>query len=238
MSYLNWNDVSNGIVPDLDAQDRAVIDSTKYGTKQGIGERPALILVDFQNAYLGLDRPILDQLDSYSSGGGEGAWAALRTMLPVLAVARTSGIPVVLSRIAYPRDAEHDNGFVKKRGSSPHFIEGSDGARFAEELHPAHNDVLVTKQAASCFQGTSLHDDLAALGVDSIIVAGLSTSGCVRATVVDGAALGYRCAVVVDGTADRIQLSRRIALFDIWMKYGDLVTADAAVHLIESQKEK
>ncbi|WP_167133086.1 cysteine hydrolase family protein [Paramicrobacterium chengjingii] len=238
MSYLDWNAVHDTLVPDLDAQDRGVIESTKYGSTQGIGERPALILVDFQSAYLGLDHPILDQLDTYSSGGGEGAWAALRRTLPVLATARGAGVPVVLSRIAYPRTAEGDNGFVKKRGASPHFIEGSDGTRYADELQPEHGDILVTKRAASCFQGTSLHDALSALGVDSILVAGLSTSGCVRATVVDGAALGYRCSVIVDGTADRIQLSRRVALFDIWMKYGDLVMADAAAQLMEAQKEK
>jgi maleamate amidohydrolase len=105
-------------------------------------------------------------------------------------------------------------------------------------LIPRDDELIVTKQGASAFFQTGLHEYLQARDVDTLLIAGLSTSGCVRATVVDGAAYGYRVAVIVDAVADRIQLSHRVTLLDIWMKYGDLMSADQAhVALSESPQD-
>lgn len=213
-------------------QDRAVIERTAYGSERPLGSRPALILVDFQPAYLGDDVAILDQLVEHPAAGGKGAWDALRASLPVLATARQSGIPVVLSRIAYPAGQESENSFARKRGAAADFIDGSIGSQFAEQLEPTVEDILIRKEAASCFHETDLIDVLRQLNIDTVLIAGLSTSGCVRATAVDAAGFGLSVAVISDGCADRIQLSHRVALFDIWMKYGEVLGSLDAIDYI------
>lgn len=218
----------------LSSQDREVIARTAYGQFQGWGERPALVLVDFQYAYLGLDEPILDQLDKWPTAGGDGAWRALRTVLPVVATARSAGVPVICSRIGYPPEEALTNPFSTKRGAGGLFVLGGEGTELPEELRLREGEILLTKTGASAFYGTDLEQVLARKGVDTLLVAGVSTSGCIRATVVDSAARGFRTIVIADGVADRIELSHCVTLFDIWMKYGDLVTAAEAVDHLAS----
>jgi maleamate amidohydrolase len=204
----------------LTPQDLEVITLAGYGKDVSLGERPVLILVDFQHAYLGDDRPILEQLGSWPSAGGAGAWRALRAALPLLHAARSASLPIVFSRIAYPAAQEQSNPFVSKRGNSNGFIIGQKGAELAEELRPEASEYLLTKTAASVFYETALDEIIAKHSADSVVVCGLSTSGCVRATVVDAAARGLRVAVAADASADRITASHELALFDIWLKYG------------------
>lgn len=226
---LSWQHVRHDLVPELSDDDRAVIERTSYGTPRGLGNRPALILVDFQYAYLGADVPITEQLADHPAAGGANAWAALRRALPLLALARERKIPVVLSRIAYPAGREQSNTFAAKRGVPQNFIDGAPGAKLADELAPATDDIVLRKEAASCFHQTDLVDELRRLDVDTVVVGGLSTSGCVRATVVDAAGYGLRAAALSDACADRIDLSHRVALFDVWMKYGDVVSTSEAI---------
>jgi maleamate amidohydrolase len=210
----------------LSEQDLAVITAAGYGKDVPLGEQPMLILVDFQHAYLGEDRPILEQLPAWPSAGGAGAWQALRTALPMIDAARAASIPIAFSRIAYPAQQQGSNPFVAKRGNGGGFIIGQKGAELADELHPQPNEYRVTKTAASVFYGTNLDEIIRKHAVDSMIVCGLSTSGCVRATVVDAAARGLRVAVAADASADRIAASHELALFDIWLKYGAVRTAE------------
>jgi nicotinamidase-related amidase len=231
---LTWDDITTDLLPELPPDDRSVVELTAYGTSRPLGRRPALILVDFQHAYLGADRPIVDQLAEHPAAGGAGAWQAMRNSLPLLAAARRAGIPVVLSRIAYDASEVESNTFARKRGASGEFLDGGHGATLAEELAPRPGDLLLRKEAASCFHRTDLKERLDELGVDTVIVGGLSTSGCVRATVVDAAGYGLSVAVLQDASADRIQLSHRVALFDIWMKYGEVIdVADALAYLAD-----
>ncbi|MFD9950585.1 isochorismatase family protein [Nonomuraea sp. NPDC059023] len=229
---LNWNAVTDDLLPELTASDRVVVESTGYGTPRALGTQPALILVDFQYAYLGDDVSLLDQLARNPSAGGAKAWRAMRASLPLLRMARHQRVPVVLSRIAYAPGTEQDNTFAAKRGNAAAFVDGAPGTQLAAELEAGPADILLRKEAASCFHQTNLHERLSAHGVDTVIIGGLSTSGCVRATAVDAAGYGYRVAVLRDATADRIDLSQRVTLFDIWLKYGDVIdTREAQEHL-------
>ena len=223
------------VVSVLDEQDAAVVRRAGYGRQQTLVGNPALVLVDFQYAYLGEDVPILDQLDRWPTGGGQTAWAALRRALPVLALARLCSLPVVLTRIAYGRESSQSDPFAPKRGSQRYLTDGNKGAELAAELKPCDKDHLVVKQAASAFLGTDLDDYLAEVNPGYLLLGGLSTSGCVRATAVDAAARGYRVAVIADATADRIRLSHRVALLDMWMKYASIVDADEARRLLENE---
>lgn len=220
-SYVDW-------VPDLPDTDRSVIERTSYGTPADMGRRPVLVLVDFQAAYLGDDLPILQQIERFPSGGGDAAWEALRNSLPVLEAARKNDVPIIFTVVSHTAAAAHTNSFVRKRGNSDAFLEGSPGTKLAAELERRPNETLLTKGSASAFQGTGLYELLTEIGADSVVTCGLSTSGCVRATVVGAAGYGFPVSVVEDASADRISISHRVALFDIWLKYGNVVSSESA----------
>jgi nicotinamidase-related amidase len=105
-------------------------------------------------------------------------------------------------------------------------LDEDEGSRIVPSLAPLGDDVVVDKAYASAFWATPLLTYLVALHVDSVIVTGVSTSGCVRATAVDAASHGFSPAVVTDAVADRIQLSHAATLLDLWMKYADLMRSD------------
>lgn len=216
-------------LPELGADDREVLAHTSYGSVRGPGSSPALVLVDFQHAYLGRDVPILQQLDEYPAGGGARAWAAMRTAAAVYRSARARRLPVVFTRIEYEPGEAQESFFTAKRGAPDMLLRGGEGTRFCEELAPGDGDQVVVKKSASAFHGTGLAEHLDGLGVDTVLLAGLTTSGCVRATAVDAVSCGYRVGVIRDATADRIDLSHRVSLFDLWMKYADIVEASWVV---------
>lgn len=218
----------------LSPTDLQVVDRAGYGRTIEPGARPALIVVDFQYAYVGDDKPILDQIEEWPTAGGQGAWDALRRAMPVLEAARAAGAPIVFSRIGYDHDDTTTNTFASKRGSAVTFALGHRGTELVETLGRRDGEVLLTKTAASVFYGTQMDQFLEDRHVDTLLVCGLSTSGCVRATVVDGAARGYRMITVADCVADRIVASHETALFDIWLKYGSLLSSDAAVAYLSS----
>jgi maleamate amidohydrolase len=218
--------------PLLSDVDREVINRAGYGQPVGFGERPALVLIDFQHAYVGIDAPILEQIASWPTAGGAGAWRAVRAVQPVLAAARAAAVPVLFTRIAYTLDDV--SPFSSKRGAPDYFLLGHRGTEIVDELAPEAGETLVTKPAASAFYRTDFDERIRDLEVDSLVVAGLSTSGCVRSTVVDASARGYRVAVVADAVADRVELSHRVTLLDVWMKYGDLVSAVAVAAHFET----
>lgn len=218
----------------LTPTDMQVVGRAGYGRDIEAGRRPALVLVDFQYAYVGDDVAILDQLDRWPTAGGRPAWDALRKTLPVLEGARAAGIPILFSRIGYPPAAADASPFAAKRGSASAFVLGGRGCEVAEALHRLDSEFLITKTAASVFYETDVQRLLQRHEVDTLLVCGLSTSGCVRATVVDAAARGYRVITIADCVADRISSSHETALFDIWLKYGALTSAAAAVSYLST----
>ncbi len=217
----------------LDETDLAVVERAGYGRMIAPGERTALVLVDFQRAYVGEDVPILDQLEAWPSAGGAGAWTAARAAQPIIDGMREAGGLVVFSRVGYPAADALANPFAVKRGGGDAFVLGTPGTELV--LDRREEEPLITKTAASVFYGTAFDAILAERGIDTLLVCGLSTSGCVRATVVDGAARGYRVFVVADACADRIGASHEMALFDIWLKYGAVVSAAGA---LEQEKQQ
>ncbi len=215
----NWRDLIRG------EEEQAVV--SRYGRSIGLGRRPALLMVDFQRAYLGRDEPLLDQIDEYPASSGSRGWTAFRSAMTVLHAARSIAMPVFMTRVAFDPDTRKDVSFACKRTMPGSFAIGSNYTELPAELTVGDGEVLVDKSAASAFYGTPLDAFIAENAIDSLIVTGLSTSGCVRATVVDAAARGLRPTVVVDAVGDRLAISHTVALLDIWMKYGDLCTAAA-----------
>lgn len=198
-----------------------------WGNRIGFGQRPALVVIDFLKAYTIEGAPL------YAPGVVE---AVAQT--PVLiATARASGIPVIHTRILYLAENCADGGmWVKKSPVMTAMVEGNVLAEFCEGVEPAAGELVVVKQYASAFFGTSLASHLHAQGIDTVIMAGCSTSGCIRASAVDAVQHGFRAIVVRDCVGDRHPDPHNANLFDIDSKYGDVVSREEAITEIAKVK--
>jgi maleamate amidohydrolase len=180
----------------------------------GFGRRPALLVVDFIKAYTTPGSPL------YAPAVVE----AVRETAAVLALARAKGVPVFYTRVVYSRTGLDGGVFVRKVPLLRALVEGEPLAAIVDELPPAADDVVIVKQYASAFFGTALAPALTSLGVDTVILTGCSTSGCIRASAVDGMQYGFRVIVPRECVADRHPAPHEANLFDINAKYGDVVS--------------
>ena len=184
-----------------------------YGGKAGMGKRPALVLVDFVHGYFD------PECDLYS-----GVEDALASALRVREAAHEAGIPVVLTRVMYHPSALDGGRFYEKARPLRYFLEGSPMGAWPEGLEPHDSEIIVTKQYPSAFFGTSLASTLTAAGVDQVILTGLTTSGCVRASCVDSMSHGFITTVVREACGDRHADPHEANLFDMDAKYADVVS--------------
>jgi maleamate amidohydrolase len=189
-----------------------------FGQAIGRGKRPALLVVDFVNGFL----------DPAIFGGGNIVEAAERTK-PLLEAARSEGLPIVFTRIVYAEDGSDAGVWCEKAPRLRTLTESSSASQVVDFLAPRAGELVVRKTQASAFFGTDLSSYLTYKGVDSVIIAGCTTSGCVRATVVDAISYNFRPIVVSDCVGDRALAPHEANLFDIGQKYADLIERDGAV---------
>jgi maleamate amidohydrolase len=181
------------------------------------GERPALVIVDAAMAYLDKASPLY-----------AGVEAALASIERLVAVARTAQIPVVFTRVVYEPGGADGGLFYRKIPALRLFDAGSQLGEFPVGLQPAANDIVITKQFASSFFGTRLASILTALKVDTLLITGFSTSGCVRATALDALQSGFAPFVVRDACGDRHPAPHAANLFDMQAKYAEVIGEDQA----------
>ncbi|MFV8819314.1 isochorismatase family protein [Haliea sp. E17] len=193
-----------------------------YGNRIGFGKRPALVLIDFVEAYFDRD------CDLYADVEDE-----LASALRLVEVAREQGIPVVYTKVEYHPSGIDGGRFFQKALPLRHLVKGSPMGAWAKGLEPAENELVVTKQYPSAFFGTSLAATLTAQGIDSVILTGLTTSGCVRASCVDAMSNGFITIVVSDACGDRHQAPHEANLFDMNAKYADVVSEAEVVEYFE-----
>ncbi len=179
----------------------------------GFGRNPALLVVDFINAYTTEGAPLF----------APGVVDAVRESVPLLDAARQAGVPVIYTRVIYQAGGFDGGIFIEKVPLLKAMVEGEPLADIVPELPPAEGDVIINKQYASAFFGTSLGAMLTSHGIDTVIVTGCSTSGCIRATAVDGMQHGFRVVVPRECVGDRRPEPHEANLFDIDSKYGDVV---------------
>ena len=208
----------------------------RYGRPAANPRRVALLLIDFQDAYLGTDSDVLAQLGTHPAASGATGWAAFRNAQKVVSAYRTGSIPLVATRVGFDPTTSVDVSFARKRKLPGSFAVGSAYTRFPDDLELEDDDPVYTKPAASAFFGTDLDAFIAQHDIDTLILTGLSTSGCVRATAVDAAARGLNPVIVVDAVADRLAASHDVALIDMWMKYGDLTTTERICRYLEQSR--
>ena len=190
----------------------------------GFGKRAAILVVDFIRAYTTPGAPL------YAAAVVE----AVRQTVDVLAAARRKGVLVIYTRVIYNPSGIDGGIFVQKVPVLRTLVEGEPLAEIVPELPPARADVILNKQYASAFFGTSLAAMLTAQGVDTVIITGCSTSGCVRATAVDGMQHGFRVIVPRECVGDRRAEPHEANLFDIHSKYGDVISRAEALAWLEA----
>jgi nicotinamidase-related amidase len=207
--------------------------------RKGAGRRPVLLLVDLHRAAFGdQPLPLLEAVERWPASCGLAGWQALPAIQRLLAAARSAGIPVIhatgMSDFASWREGEPRGGTADRT----HDPEAAERHRqrydIIDDVAPIDGEVVIRKAAPSAFWGTPLVAHLNQVGADTIVIAGESTSGCVRATVVDGKSNRLRMVVVEDCVFDRHEASHAINLFDIDQKYGDVVPLAEALAYLDS----
>jgi maleamate amidohydrolase len=194
------------------SDDLAANYSLAYNSRVGFGARPALILIDFCQAYFD------PKCDLYAD-----VQKALESALRVRTAARAAGIPIILTNVVYHPSAINGGRFFEKAAPLKNFIEGNPMGAWPAGLEPFADELVISKQYPSAFFGTSLASTLTALGVDSVMLTGLTTSGCVRATCVDAMSHGFRTSVIAEACGDRHAAPHEANLFDMNAKYADVV---------------
>ncbi|NTU82087.1 MAG: isochorismatase family protein, partial [Chloroflexales bacterium] len=164
------------------------------GARVGFGARPAVLVIDFIKAYTTPGSPLY---------AAPGVPDAVRASGPVLAAARAAGVPLIYTTVAYAPDGRDGGIFVKKVPALRALTRGAPMAQIVDELAPQPDDLVVEKKYASAFFGTPIAATLTAMGVDSLIMVGCSTSGCIRASAVDGMQHGFRVIVPRECVGDR-----------------------------------
>lgn len=215
--------------PVIPQQERELLDAAGYGGRAGWGERPALLVVDVNYNFAG-DRPlpIRESIRRFRNSCGEVAWETVPRIARLLALARSVGIPVFfttqsLEEVSRRKLAGHPKNTRTLESDDE---AGRIGSSIVREIAPLPEELVIQKAKPSAFFGTPLAAYLTAEHVDTVLVTGATTSGCVRATVVDAFSYNYRVIVVADCVFDRSDTSHRVALFELNAKYADVVLLD------------
>lgn len=207
----------------ISSKTRASYDRAGFGQSTEFGTSPVLLVVDMCNAYFDADSPLF--LDR-----PEVADAVRR----LVAGARDAAVPVVWTRVEYEPGGADGGVWYAKIGVLASFDRGNPFGDWLPGLAPEDGEIVVTKQHASGFFGTDLAHGLRTIGADSVLVVGVSTSGCVRATATDASAHGFVPFVVSQGVGDRTDQVHEANLFDLHAKYADVIDEAAALAYLQA----
>ncbi len=226
-----WDDV-------LDDTDRAVFEAAGWGRRAGFGARPAIVVIDVNYNFAGdTAEPILDSIKRWRYACGPESWTrSIPAIVRILEVARRKRLPVV-----YTTNPRRPDGFdlgvwndKSHRSSDVVDVIGHRGNDIVDEVAPEEGDIFIEKRKPSAFFGTPLMSHLTNLKADSLILMGSTTSGCVRATAVDAVSYDLKVTIPHEAAFDRSQLSHKVALMDVHMKYCDVTDTDDVVAYLES----
>ncbi len=195
-----------------------------FGGHLPFGKRPALLIVDFVKAYLEKDSPLYARVED-----------ALASNERLLAAARGARIPVVFTNVEYEPGGADGGVFYRKVPALKAFERGSPLGAFPDSLMPGAGELVVTKQYASAFFGTGLAEMLKGLNIDTLLITGLSTSGCVRATALDACQHGFLPFLVREACGDRHPGPHEASLFDLQAKYAEIISEADAVAKLKDQ---
>jgi nicotinamidase-related amidase len=207
-----------------DSSDADFFKQRGFGQKLGFGERPALLIVDMAKAFTNPSMALGSNLDSQ-----------IEAIQALLQPAHAVDVPVIFSTVSYEDENLKDAGIfgMKQRGSAT-LRAGTEGVQIDSRLDFRRTDSLLVKKYASCFFGTDLVSRLLIHRVDTLIITGCTTSGCVRASAVDACQIGFRPMVVREAVGDRSQAAHEQSLFDLNAKYADVVSLGEALEYLNA----
>lgn len=208
MKNTLWQDI-------LSKQDLAVIDKAGYATRgaatfssRSDAKSPALVIIDMQKLFVGEDVPILEAIETQPTMIGAIGWRAIDAMQPLIAQCRAISIPIIYAKMI-PHNRQENDPILD----------------IVSVIFPHTEDTVIKKSSSSVFHKTNLLDTLHNLEIDSLILIGNSTSGCIRAAAVDAVQHGFSVIVPHDCVFDRIEASHKISLLDMWMKYATVTSS-------------
>ena len=194
------------------------------GGRLPFGQRPAMLVVDVVQAYLLPESPLF----------AKGFVDALAVNVRLVTAARAAGVPVVFTGVVYGAEGRDGGLFFRKVPALKCFLKGSPLGEFTPTLQPRADEVVVMKQYASAFFGTSLAATLASQGIDCVLVTGFSTSGCVRATALDALQNGFAPFVVREACGERDAAPQQANLFDLQAKYAEVIDEVRALAYLQA----
>ena len=192
-----------------------------YNKRLGFGERPALILIDYVEAYFDKSSPLYAGVDD-----------ALASGIRIRDAARHSRIPVIYTNVVFTKGGMNGGMFIKKVPTLHIMEQGGPMGAWPKGLEPKEDELVISKQYPSAFFGTTLSSTLTAAGIDTLILTGLTTSGCIRATCIDTVSYGFRPIVVGEACGDRDDRPHEANLFDMNAKYADVVTEKETIEYL------
>ena len=222
-----WDDV-------ISEEEQRAYGAAGFGRPSGLGARPALLVIDVQYRTVGTVRaPFWEAIKEFPTACGEVGWRAVDAMVPLVQLFREKGWPILYPHVA-PKIANEGGRLAEKVPA----IMGvaARGYEFVAEVAPRAGDVLLPKKHPSAFFGTALCSHLIDLAVDTVVVTGCTTSGCVRGTVVDAFSLNFKVAVPLDCVYDRGATSHKVNLFDMSQKYADVMPVTELIARLKTPK--
>ncbi len=208
----------------VDEMTRTRYEAAGFGRPVGLGERPGLLIIDVQYRTVGTEpKPFDEALKEFTTSCGEVGWAAVQHIGRLLQLFREKNWPVLYPHVA-PKQS-YDQGALGAKVPGIMSIPEK-GYEFVAEVAPRDGDVLLPKRHPSAFFGTPLASYVIQAGVDTLVVTGCTTSGCVRGSVVDAFSYNYKVAVPSDAVYDRSPIVHEVNLFDMEQKYADVATTD------------
>jgi nicotinamidase-related amidase len=212
--------------PNAGASDAEFFQQRGFGQKLGFGERPALLVVDMAGAFTNPEMPLGSDLDKQ-----------IAAIQQLLRAAHDRNAPVIFSTVSYEDENLKDAGiFGMKQKGSASLRAGTDGVQIDPRLECRPTDSLLVKKYASCFFGTDLISRLNVRSVDTLIITGCTTSGCVRASAVDACQNGFRPMIVREAVGDRSQAAHDQSLFDLNAKYADVVSLEETLQYLNAPR--
>jgi maleamate amidohydrolase len=217
-------------------EDLAAYQAAGFANKSGFGDRPAVIVIDVQNRTIGPRKPVVEAIEEsgYGPACGERAWAAIDNIAPLVHTARANDVPVLFAIVA-PKRRGNAGSFERINPGITSVDEAGYG--FPDEVAPQEGEAILPKNGPSAFFGTPLAATLNAQRIDTLILLGCTTSGCVRATSVDGFSLNYHVIVAHDGVYDRAAVSHEVSLFELDSKYADVVSSSDITAYLSGLKD-
>jgi nicotinamidase-related amidase len=221
----------DGIVSD---DEQRAYRAAGFGHPSGVGERPALLIIDVQYRTVGTTpQPFWESIKEFPTSCGDVGWNAVRNIVPLLAEFRSRRWPVLYPHVA-PKNKATDAGRLAAKVPAIMSV-AEKGYEFVAEVAPLEGDVLLPKKHPSAFFATPLVSHLIDLGVDTLVVTGCTTSGCVRCSVVDAFSYNFRVVVPSDCVYDRSATSHAVNLFDMASKYADVATSVEVIERLRAR---